>query len=76
MTGLFSLRQPYWPSLAMFPLIAYTVWWAWHTHDDFGPLSRYLALSSICEVTRGGDADEVVGVRDEGQVTRSQASVW
>ena len=39
---------------------------------DFGGLSKYLALSSICEVQRGEGADHVVGVRDEGEITRSQ----
>ena len=39
---------------------------------DFGGLSKYLALSSICEVQRGEGADQVVGVRDEGEITRSQ----
>ena len=73
MTGLFSLRQPYWPSLAMFPLIAFTLWWSWVMYREFTPLSEYLALSSICEVTRGGDAEEVVGVRDEASISRSQA---
>ena len=75
MTGLFSLREPYWPSLAMLPLIAYTLWWAWTTDQDFTPLSEYIALSSICEVTRGGAAEEVVGVPEEGAVSRSQAWV-
>lgn len=39
---------------------------------DFDGLSKFLALSSICEVQRGEEADRVVGVRDEGEVTRSQ----
>ena len=75
MTGIFSLRQPFWPSVAMLPLLAYTVWWAFVTNRDFGPLSEYLAISSICEVDRGGEAEDVVGVRDENQVTRSESSL-
>ncbi len=71
MTGLFSLRSSYWLSLAMAPLIAYTLWWSWSMLTDFGGLSKYLALSSVCEVQRGEGADHVIGVR-EGEVTRSQ----
>jgi hypothetical protein len=72
MTGLFTLRKLFWPSVAMVPLIGYTLWWAWMTSRDFGPLSEFLALSSICEVERGEGAEQVVGVAAEGQVTRSQ----
>jgi hypothetical protein len=42
-------------------------------YREFTPLSEFLALSSICEVTRGGDAEEVVGVRDEASISPSQA---
>lgn len=73
MTGLFTLRKPYWASLVMLPLILYTIWWSWVTLRDFGPLSEYLALSSICEVERGEEAEQVTGVLDEDHVTRSQA---
>ena len=72
MTGLFSLRSSYWISSAMVPLILYTLWWSWGMFTDFGGLSKFLALSSVCEVQRGEEADHVVGVRDEGEVTRSQ----
>ena len=40
--------------------------------QDFGGLSRYLALSSICEVERGEGADAAAGVTDHDGVTRSQ----
>ena len=73
MTGLFSLRQPYWPSLAMLPLIAFTLWWSWVMYREFTPLSEFLALSSICEVTRGSAAEEVVGVGEDAAVSRNQA---
>lgn len=72
MTGLFSLRPPYYFSGAMVPLIVYTLWWSWTMYNDFGPLSQYVALSSICEVERGEGADSVVGVNGDGEVTRSQ----
>ncbi|ORY27742.1 hypothetical protein BCR39DRAFT_536914 [Naematelia encephala] len=78
MTGLFSLqsqKDSYWRPLAMLPLITYSVWWSWTMFRDFGPLSTYLALSSICEVQRGEGADEVAGVEEEGPVTRSQSNL-
>ncbi|WWC59373.1 uncharacterized protein I303_101925 [Kwoniella dejecticola CBS 10117] len=75
MTGLFSLRQFFWASGAMVPLILYTLWWSWVMYRDFGPLSQFLALSSICEVKRGEQPTGVAGVGDEGAVSRSQANL-
>ncbi|KAK8846853.1 hypothetical protein IAR55_005941 [Kwoniella newhampshirensis] len=75
MTGLFSLRQFFWASGAMAPLIMYTLWWSWVMYRDFGPLSEFLALSSICEVQRGEGVDGVLGVEDEGNVSRSQSNL-
>ncbi|WVQ97942.1 hypothetical protein IAU59_005061 [Kwoniella sp. CBS 9459] len=75
MTGLFSLRQFFWASGAMVPLILYTLWWSWVMYRDFGPLSQYLALSSICEVKRGEQPGGVVGVGEEGNVSRSQTGL-
>ena len=55
MSGLFSLSHFSSPVyyVAMLPLLAYTLYWAIGMMQDFGPLSRYTALSSICEVQRG-----------------------
>ncbi|WVW78588.1 hypothetical protein I302_100544 [Kwoniella bestiolae CBS 10118] len=75
MTGLFSLRQFFWASGAMVPLILYTLWWSWVMWRDFGPLSQFLALSSICEVKRGEEPTGVAGVGDEGAVSRSQSNL-
>nr|XP_019005258.1 uncharacterized protein I203_02105 [Kwoniella mangroviensis CBS 8507]OCF68719.1 membrane protein [Kwoniella mangroviensis CBS 8507] len=75
MTGLFSLRQFFWASGAMIPLILYTLWWSWVMWRDFGPLSQFLALSSICEVKRGEEPTGVAGVGDEGPVSRSQSNL-
>jgi hypothetical protein len=72
MAGLLSLKGSFWLSAALAPLILYTLWWSYGLFKDFGPLSTYLALSSICEVQRGEGADQVVGVRQEDAVTRSQ----
>lgn len=59
----------------MVPLIAYTLWDSWVMFKDFGPLSNHLALSNLCEVERGDSADQVIGVRDEGEISRSQRCV-
>ncbi|EIW68814.1 hypothetical protein TREMEDRAFT_31663, partial [Tremella mesenterica DSM 1558] len=75
MTGLFSLRPPYYFSGAMVPLLAYTLWWSWTMYQSYGGLSEYVALSSICEVQRGEGADSVAGVAGEGSVTRSQSNL-
>jgi hypothetical protein len=68
MTGLFLLQQQkdrqYWLPLAMVPLIVYTLWWSWVMFYDFKGLSRFLAISSICEVQRGEPADTVVGIEE------------
>lgn len=68
MTGLFLLQQQkdrqYWLPLAMVPLIVYTIWWSWVMFTDFKGLSRFLALSSICEVQRGERADAVAGIEE------------
>lgn len=37
----------------MIPLLLYTVYWTIKMLSDFGPLSRFMAVSSICEVQRG-----------------------
>ena len=42
-------------------------------YREFTPLSEFLALSSICEVTRGSAAEEVVGVGEDAAVSRNQA---
>lgn len=67
MTGLFSLghyNSPY-LSLAMVPLLLYTLWSSYSMLEQFTPLSKYLALSSVCEVERGEDADQAAGVPNE-----------
>lgn len=80
MTGIFSLQQQrerhLWLPLAMIPLISYTLWWAWSVIGDFGPLSTYLALSSVCDVQRGEEADTVAGVAQQGTASKMQTWVW
>jgi hypothetical protein len=72
MTGLFTLRGRWVLSLALIPLLLYTAYWSWTIYADFRPLCKYVALSNICEVERGEAAEQVVGVRGEETVTRSQ----
>jgi hypothetical protein len=76
MTGIFSLQQQrerhLWLPLSMIPLISYTLWWSWTMFQDFGPLSNYLALSSVCDVQRGEEADTVAGVANEGTTSKHQ----
>lgn len=72
MTGLFTLSRHYVLSLALFPLILYTAYWSYTLYESFRPLSKFIALSNICEVERGEAAEEVVGVRNQETVTRSQ----
>jgi hypothetical protein len=62
LTGLFSLRKSFWLVGFMVPLIAYTIWWGWTMSRDFDPLSKYLALSNICDVQRGEEPVEVVAI--------------
>lgn len=77
MTGIFTLSAPKSPIIPalMLPLIAYTLWWSYRMFTDFGPLSKYLALSSICEVQRGEGADAAAGLTGEDGVPRSQRLV-
>ena len=72
MTGLFTLRGRWVLSLALIPLLLYTAYRSWTIYSDFRPLCKYVALSNICEVERGEAAEQVVGVRGEETVTRSQ----
>jgi hypothetical protein len=40
--------------------------------NDFGPLSNYLALSSVCDVQRGEEADTVAGVANQETTSKHQ----
>jgi hypothetical protein len=79
MTGIFSLQQQrerhLWLPLAMVPLLTYTLWWAWTMFHNFGPLSNYVALSSVCDVQRGEEADTVAGMAAEGIASKNQTYV-
>jgi len=63
-TGLFSLSKSFWLVALMVPLILYTTWWGWVMSRDFTPLSKYLALSNVCDVQRGEQPAEVLEIDD------------
>lgn len=67
MTGLLSLEQNFVLTGLMLPLISFTLWWGYTMSRDFTPLSKHIALSSICEVERG-DGTPLGG---EGQTSAS-----
>lgn len=72
MSGIFILRTSWWLSVLVAPLLGSVVIWAWHVDRTFRPLSKYVALSSVCEVQRGEDAADVVRLKTGHPVTWSQ----
>lgn len=76
MTGIFTLEGYFPLSAIMTPLILFTMWWGWKEYQHFEGLSSYASLSSICEVQRGEDSDEVARLRaGAGVVSWSQRYV-
>jgi hypothetical protein len=75
MTGIFTLNKSYILSTLMVPLIALTLYWGWTMDRAFQPLSSYVALSSVFEVQRGENTDDVVRLRAGHPVTLSQRLV-
>ncbi|KAM6494958.1 protein of unknown function DUF221 domain containing protein [Amanita muscaria] len=73
MIGIFTLRQSWILSILLSPLLIGTVVWAWHVEKAFRPLSKYVSLSSVCEVERGTDNAEVTMFRKGHPVTWSQS---
>lgn len=76
MTGIFTLKQSWYLSVLMVPLLGFTVYWTWTTDAEFRKLSRFVSLSSVCEVQRGEEADDVVRLRGAHPVSWSQRCVW
>ncbi|KAI0073272.1 DUF221-domain-containing protein [Panus rudis PR-1116 ss-1] len=72
MTGIFILRKS-WISSLLAPLLGGTVLWSWYTYKLYTPLSKYVNLSSVCEVQRGEDTADVVRLRSGHPVTWSQS---
>ncbi|CCA67384.1 hypothetical protein PIIN_01215 [Serendipita indica DSM 11827] len=76
MTGIFTLEQFFTLSAIMAPLIAFTIWWGWTTWHHFMGLSKFVSLSSVFEVQRGEDSDDVARLRaGAGTVSLSQSNL-
>jgi hypothetical protein len=72
MTGIFGLKSSFVMSGLLGLLLAFTVIWAYYISRKFGPLSKYVALSSVCEVQRGEEATETAKLKSGHPVTWSQ----
>ncbi|KIY44321.1 DUF221-domain-containing protein, partial [Fistulina hepatica ATCC 64428] len=75
MAGFFTLKKAYVSSTLLVPLVAGTVLYAWWTSKHLTPLSEFVSLSSVCEVQRGEDSEEVVRLREGHPVTWSQSNL-
>ncbi|TRM57425.1 hypothetical protein BD626DRAFT_213405 [Schizophyllum amplum] len=75
MVGFFILKKAYIISFIMVPLIAFTVIWTWWVDKTLRPLSKFVSLSSICEVERGEETADVVRLRAGHPVTWSQSNL-
>jgi len=51
MAGIFLLQKSFILASLTAPLIAFTIYWTWTTDLMFGPLSHFVGLSSVCEVS-------------------------
>lgn len=63
MTGIFTLERYFTLSLIMAPLLIFTVWWGYRTYRHFEGLSKYVSLSSVFEVQKGEESDEIARLR-------------
>ncbi|KZV93163.1 DUF221-domain-containing protein [Exidia glandulosa HHB12029] len=75
MAGIFLLKQSFILASLMAPLILFTTYWTWSMDALFGPLSNFVGLSSVCEVQRGEDSDEVARLRSGHPVSWSQSNL-
>lgn len=75
MAGIFLLKQSFVLASLMAPLIVFTVYWTWSMDQLFAPLSNFVGLSSVCEVQRGEDTDEVTRLRSGHPVSWSQSNL-
>lgn len=76
MTGIFTLEGYFTLSAIMTPLIFFTMWWGWSTYEHFKGLSSFVSLSSVSDVQRGEDSEDMARLRaGAGIVSWSQRSV-
>ena len=72
MLGNFILNRSFILSSLVTPLIAGTVAWSWYIDSSFKPLSKFVSLSSVFEVQRGEETEDVQRLRAGHPVTWSQ----
>lgn len=72
MTGIFLLRQGFILASLMVPLLIGTFAWSFYTAKAFEALSKNVNLSSVFEVQRGEDTEDVVQMRAGHPVSWSQ----
>ncbi|KZP27711.1 DUF221-domain-containing protein [Athelia psychrophila] len=75
MEGILTLKGAIISALLLLPLLAGTILWAWHMHRNFEPLSRFVSLSSVCEVQRGEETADVTRLRAGHPVSWSQSNL-
>ena len=72
MTGFFLVSKAFVLSSMIVPLLAVTLIWTWYLRKLLTPLSKYVNLSSVYEVERGEESEEVMRLRTGHPVTWSQ----
>ncbi|KAG7095118.1 hypothetical protein E1B28_005902 [Marasmius oreades] len=75
MTGFFLVSKAFILSSFIVPLLGGTLIWMWYLHSVLTPLSRYVNLSSVYEVERGEESEEVSRLRSGHPVTWSQTNL-
>ncbi|KAK7062602.1 hypothetical protein VNI00_000090 [Paramarasmius palmivorus] len=75
MTGFFLVSKAFVLSSMIVPLLAVTLIWTWYLRKLLTPLSKYVNLSSVYEVERGEESEEVMRLRTGHPVTWSQTNL-
>ncbi|GAA99842.1 uncharacterized protein L969DRAFT_91783 [Mixia osmundae IAM 14324] len=74
MTGLFTTREAFEFSVAMAPLILFTLWTTRKIHTLYGPLTKYTNLSQASEM-QAGSASDVERLHKGHPVTQGQTTL-
>lgn len=72
MVGNFILNRGYILSSLVVPLLVFVLGWSWYIDKEFRPLSKFVSLSSVFEVQRGEETEDVARLRMGHPVTWSQ----
>jgi hypothetical protein len=75
MTGFFLLQESFTVASILGVLLFCVLWWTWFIDKKFKPLSKFVSLSSVFEVERGEEGEEVVRLRAGHPVTWSQSNL-